>query len=37
MIFCHAEKLKVVKESMKESAALQLEQLTLLKSTAQQQ
>lgn len=37
MLFCHAEKLKVVKEGMEKSAALQLEQLTLLESTAQQQ
>lgn len=37
MLFCHAKNLKVVKEVMEESAALWLEQLTLLKSTAQQQ
>lgn len=37
MLFCHAENLKVAKEVMEEGAALRLEQLTLLKSTAQQQ
>ena len=37
MLFCHAEKLKAVKEGMEGSAALQLEWLTSLKSTAQQE